>query len=142
MIYITGDTHGEFRRIIDFCDRVETTRDDVMIILGDAGINFSGYPRDGWKKQLLARLPLKIFCIHGNHEKRPETKKAIRLQPFMVVPPGMNMIILIFFLLRMGKSMILTERKVLLLVVHTVSTNGIGFRWDIHGLVMSSHPMK
>lgn len=27
MIYITGDTHGEFRRIIDFCDRIETTRD-------------------------------------------------------------------------------------------------------------------
>lgn len=82
MIYITGDTHGEFRRIIDFCDRIETTRDDVMIILGDAGINFSGYPRDGWKKQLLARLPLKIFCIHGNHEKRPETIKSYKTTSF------------------------------------------------------------
>lgn len=82
MIYITGDTHGEFRRIIDFCDRVETTRDDVMIILGDAGINFSGYPRDGWKKQLLARVPLKIFCIHGNHEKRPETIKSYKTTTF------------------------------------------------------------
>lgn len=82
MIYITGDTHGEFRRIIDFCDRMETTRDDVMIILGDAGINFAGYPRDGWKKQLLARLPLIIFCIHGNHEKRPETIKSYKTTTF------------------------------------------------------------
>ena len=42
MIYITGDTHGDFRRIFDFCMRFETSVDDIMIILGDAGINFSG----------------------------------------------------------------------------------------------------
>ena len=72
MIYITGDTHGEFQRILNFAERVHASKQDVMIILGDAGINFSGYPRNKWKKQLLTGVPMKFFCIHGNYEKRPE----------------------------------------------------------------------
>lgn len=39
-IYITGDCHVDFRKLELFCQNYETTRDDVMIILGDAGINF------------------------------------------------------------------------------------------------------
>lgn len=50
MIYITGDTHGDFRRVFDFCMRFETSVDDVMIILGDAGINFSGALRTRQRK--------------------------------------------------------------------------------------------
>lgn len=38
--YITGDTHRSFDRIEDFCYGYETTIEDVMIILGDAGINY------------------------------------------------------------------------------------------------------
>ena len=45
MIYITGDTHGEFSRIERFCEREKPTRDATMIILGDAGINYYG----GWR---------------------------------------------------------------------------------------------
>lgn len=73
MIYITGDTHGQFERIGDFCRRYETSKDDMMIILGDAGINFSGGLRDRMKKEYLESLPLTIFAIHGNHERRPWT---------------------------------------------------------------------
>lgn len=40
MIYITGDIHGEFGRIEAFCRRFGICKEDVMIILGDAGINF------------------------------------------------------------------------------------------------------
>ena len=40
MIYITGDTHRDFGRIFDFCEENGTTKDDVLIILGDAGINY------------------------------------------------------------------------------------------------------
>lgn len=50
MVYLTGDTHGDFRRIAAFCTRFGTTVDDVMIILGDAGINFSGEQKDKAKK--------------------------------------------------------------------------------------------
>ena len=73
MFYITGDTHGQFGRIESFCERFGTSKDDVMIILGDAGINFSGGIRDRMKKEFLESLPITIFAIHGNHEQRPQT---------------------------------------------------------------------
>ncbi len=73
MIYVTGDTHGRFERVKSFCERVKTKRDDILIILGDAGINFSGPEYDRIKKQLLEELPITIFAIHGNHEQRPYT---------------------------------------------------------------------
>ena len=71
MIYLTGDTHGEFERIVEFCEHFHTVKSDVMIILGDAGINFSGEFFDRPKKELLQSLPITIFAIHGNHEIRP-----------------------------------------------------------------------
>jgi hypothetical protein len=73
MIYITGDTHGEFSRFTDFCQRFETTKNDIMIILGDAGINYYGKRKDKLVKEHLQALPLTFFCIHGNHEIRPTT---------------------------------------------------------------------
>ena len=73
MIYITGDTHGRFERIENFCQMNSTSKDDIMIILGDAGINFSGPMYDSLKKKLLEELPITIFSIHGNHEQRPYT---------------------------------------------------------------------
>ena len=73
MIYLTGDTHGRFERIGAFCDRMRTDRDDILIILGDAGINFHADARDILRKEYLARLPVTLFCIHGNHERRPES---------------------------------------------------------------------
>lgn len=71
MIYITGDTHGRFERIEAFFRRFQTSYDDILIILGDAGINFSGARYDSLKKRLLESLPITIFAIHGNHEQRP-----------------------------------------------------------------------
>lgn len=50
MIYITGDCHGEFAKIRQFCMEMKTTREDIMIILGDAGINISNGLRDLRKK--------------------------------------------------------------------------------------------
>ena len=44
MIYITGDTPGDFRRVELFCKRFDTNC-----------------------------LPITLFCIHGNHEQRPQT---------------------------------------------------------------------
>lgn len=35
--YITGDTHRDFERIVKFCEQNDTSTEDVMIILGDAG---------------------------------------------------------------------------------------------------------
>lgn len=73
MVYITGDTHGSFERIELFCERFHPKHEDVMIILGDAGFNFYGGFRDRVKKERISKLPITVFSIHGNHEKRPET---------------------------------------------------------------------
>jgi len=73
MIYLTGDTHGDFRRVAVFCDKADTSKDDVLIILGDAGLNYYGNPKDRRLKQQLSELPVTLFFIHGNHEKRPES---------------------------------------------------------------------
>jgi hypothetical protein len=73
MIYITGDTHRNFNRIMDFCERFHTTEDDTLIILGDAGLNYCGDAEDVPYQKMLARhLPIKMFCVHGNHEERPQ----------------------------------------------------------------------
>jgi len=72
MIYITGDTHGCFERIECFCQNNVTTTEDILIILGDAGINYYGGQRDIALKEHLSKLPITLFCIHGNHENRPQ----------------------------------------------------------------------
>ena len=71
MVYITGDTHGDFRRVAYFCDTQHTSRDDILIVLGDAGINYYRRWKDMHLKEQLAKLPITLFCIHGNHEIRP-----------------------------------------------------------------------
>jgi len=71
MFYITGDTHGNFDRIFNFCKKYETTKDDVLIILGDSGINFWQDSKDDWLKHTLNETPITIFAIHGNHDIRP-----------------------------------------------------------------------
>lgn len=44
--YITGDCHGQFERIWQFCSEQNTNQNDVLIILGDAGINYFSDERD------------------------------------------------------------------------------------------------
>lgn len=72
MFYITGDCHGDFTRIYEFCEFAQTTqKDDVMIVLGDAGINYFLDEQDYQLKEELTLLPITLFCVHGNHEERP-----------------------------------------------------------------------
>jgi 3-oxoacid CoA-transferase subunit A len=78
MIYLTGDTHGVFDRVEDFCTAADTVKDDILIILGDAGINYFGESEDRPTKKELAALPITLFCIHGNHEMRPDTIKSYK----------------------------------------------------------------
>lgn len=53
-----------------------------MIILGDAGINYIGDGLDNSLKEELQELPITLFCIHGNHERRPETVDGYSLYEF------------------------------------------------------------
>lgn len=81
-VYLTGDTHGSFERIYEFCQTQQTTRQDLLVILGDAGINYYGSRRDSLLKKILSELPVTIFCIHGNHEQRPTPAKGYVEQSF------------------------------------------------------------
>ena len=83
MIYITGDTHGRFDRVVDFCEKMNTTKEDILIILGDAGINYYNGKKDILLKKLLADLPITLFCIHGNHEMRPHNINSYKLVDFL-----------------------------------------------------------
>jgi hypothetical protein len=76
MYWITGDTHGDFTRIIN-SDKIKAG--DTVIILGDAGINYYGGERDTKLKEQLSKLPFTICCVHGNHENRPENIITYRL---------------------------------------------------------------
>ena len=68
MVYITGDTHRDFSRLY----KLEENNDDMLIVLGDAGINYYLNEEDIRYKEYLKKFKLKIFCIRGNHEERPE----------------------------------------------------------------------
>ena len=68
MIYITGDTHRDFSRL----NNIPYKNGDMLIVLGDAGINFLLNDDDRKVKEVLNSLGIKLFCIRGNHEERPE----------------------------------------------------------------------
>lgn len=72
-IFITGDCHRNFDKIYEFCNEVETTKNDIMIIAGDAGINWYCDPvfkYDEHLKKSLSKLPITLVIVHGNHEER------------------------------------------------------------------------
>ena len=74
MIYYTGDIHGEVLHIRDMVTKCEITDQDVIVILGDVGMNYYGNNYgDQHRKKKLNKLGISVFCIHGNHEMRPET---------------------------------------------------------------------
>ena len=68
MICITGDMHGDFSRLYN----LEFNKDDILIALGDTGINYYLNKYDIENKKILNNLNIKIFSIRGNHEERPE----------------------------------------------------------------------
>ncbi len=82
MIYITGDKHADFSLIFEFCKNYKTTKDDIMIILGDSGINYYNNQYDYILKDKLKSVPLTFFIIHGNHEERTENIKSYKTKVF------------------------------------------------------------
>lgn len=70
MLYITGDTHGEFTR---FSNRnwpvaKSLTRDDTVIIAGDFGGLWADTPEERYWLKLLSERPFTLCFIDGNHE--------------------------------------------------------------------------
>lgn len=72
MIYITGDIHGSLEPIFDLVEKYAPTEDDIIVILGDVGANYTGRLRDKFIKEEMNNIGVTFFCIHGNHENRPQ----------------------------------------------------------------------
>lgn len=73
MIFITGDTHGEFSRFcrVNFPKQDELTKDDYVIIAGDfGGIWEPDSESDAERVKLdwLEKLPFTTLFVDGNHE--------------------------------------------------------------------------
>ena len=78
MIYITGDTHRDFSRL----NNLEISEDDMLIVLGDACINYYLNDEDIKIKEYLKSFKINLFFVRGNHEERPEnisTYKEIKM---------------------------------------------------------------
>ena len=71
-VFIRGDCHGKFDFLPLFCEAYQTTIEDTLIILGDAGINFWLNNTDRNLKKRISQCPITLFCVHGNHEERPQ----------------------------------------------------------------------
>lgn len=71
MLYVTGDVHGYYGRIRRFCESLPTpSSNDVLVVLGDVGVNFWCDESDLRMRAALGSLPLTVLCVHGNHEAR------------------------------------------------------------------------
>ena len=87
-IWITGDLHGRFQPVRDFCEsgRIDPADTNYLIILGDFGGNYFFNRRDDeFKEKLLKyneKYNLTYFVIRGNHEERPANCKKLSLDNF------------------------------------------------------------
>lgn len=80
-LFIKGDLHSSFGPIYDFIRM--SSKGDILFLLGDVGLNIlRDYIPEGEaiesdiKKRIDSECQFRdvqIACIHGNHERRPET---------------------------------------------------------------------
>lgn len=142
MIYITGDTHGDFRNVARFCEKMQTNKDDVLIILGDAGINYYGGEQDTKKKEYLETLPITIFAIHGNHEMRPQTIPTYHEAEWNGGTVYMEDEYQHILFAKDGELYDIGGQRTFVTAAHTAWTRHFGCCMDLAGGRMSSHRKK
>lgn len=80
MIWLCGDTHGKINidKVEYFFEsqtEEEITKDDFLIILGDAGVCWDGGIKDSEVQELLHNLPCTVLWLDGNHENFDEIEQ-------------------------------------------------------------------
>lgn len=71
MIYITGDTHGDFSRFARrYREKLpyQLTENDYVIVCGDFGLLWERNKRFSYNLAWLSALPFRILWVAGNHE--------------------------------------------------------------------------
>ena len=72
-IYVMGDIHGNTIPVFNFYNKRKhlIKENDVLILLGDSGINYYLNGRDKKFKKELSKYPFTYFVLRGNHDERP-----------------------------------------------------------------------
>lgn len=77
-IYVMADLHGAWQPVRNFYQRnpqiakaAAAGRQNILILLGDTGLNFFFNHRDEEFKEKLGKYPFQYFVVRGNHEERP-----------------------------------------------------------------------
>ena len=87
-IFITGDTHGVINtyKLIYFPehqDKLNLTKDDVLIVAGDFGVPWDGYDKDNIDLiNFYEDLPVTVMFVDGNHEDFTELNKLPTTEKF------------------------------------------------------------
>ena len=76
-VFLISDIHGSWFPIKKFYHQIKYClskdyKENLMIILGDEGINFKLNEEDTAIKIKLSSYPFTYFCVRGNHDMRPE----------------------------------------------------------------------
>ena len=72
---VTGDTHGRVHgRIVEIANKYPDFKPEEtgIIILGDVGLNYYLSRTEKKNKKIINESGYTLFCIRGNHERRPE----------------------------------------------------------------------
>ena len=72
-IDISADWHGEILQIQKYCAKQHLTKEYLVLVCGDAGLNFNGYHDDKPAKSIVNSLGPTFLFVRGNHEMRPQT---------------------------------------------------------------------
>lgn len=76
-IYLLGDIHGDWRMVTYLCKNLN--KNDIVIQLGDHGINYYGTGQDDNLKKKLAKLNCTFIFLTGNHDRRASNFKNYSL---------------------------------------------------------------
>lgn len=74
-VFITGDKHGSYEKLSAQLVALQTTKDDVVIVLGDHGTLYYGPRDDKRKKKMVANLPATFIMVRGNHDRRASSEE-------------------------------------------------------------------
>ena len=82
MIYFTGDVHRKIEGLLERLDekQIPNTSDQIIVLLGDVCVNYKHNMYDWFAKKILHDSGRTYFCIHGNHEMRPENIEKYKEQ--------------------------------------------------------------
>lgn len=80
-IYFTGDTHGAVVPRINQLLAIEdlVPEETALVILGDAGLNYYLDIHDWRNKKEIESKGVYLYCVRGNHEKRPSNIDGMKL---------------------------------------------------------------